>query len=132
MKTKKYKSSCKEIDCAVFVGLVMYYSGWDTDFLKGAGGPYVKQGLLPYLRKSSKWENVTGKIHSNKDALPGDIIITGDSGHHVALYAGDVFGNGKVIFEAAFCDTTANASPTQNIVKKVKEMKGYIFRKVRD
>ncbi len=111
--------------CCAYVITVMYKSGWDTSFLKNNPNHI----LSDYLRKSSKWMDVTSGIHSNKDAKPGDVIIVSKSGGqgHILLYSGKIDGVNGMMTSASLGTRVPMADSYKDISKYVNQ--GYrIYR----
>ncbi|MBO4855680.1 C40 family peptidase [Candidatus Saccharibacteria bacterium] len=91
-----YRGGCNGNDCSAFTGLVIRKSGIDTNF---PGTTTDK--VYNYLVSSGNWMDVTGRVQSNNDARPGDVIITRGKGH-VLMYVGKISGFGSVMASASY------------------------------
>ena len=126
-----YSGGCSGNDCGGFVTTVMRESGWDKGYNPGKRGTAATQ--LPYLRSSSKWQDVTAQIKSNKDAKPGDVII---SKHHTLLYVGDIPGFSGKMASASVSYTNCDhsrppmADGASDIYRSYAKHDYYVFRKV--
>ena len=110
------------VDCGGFVHRVMIDSGWDTE---NFGDDCNTTCLLSKLSSSSQWSDITSTIHSNSDALPGDIILK--SGH-VLLYVGQIPNFGSEMASASQCERAPMADSAPDITNYID--KGFqIFRR---
>ncbi|MDO5451779.1 MAG: hypothetical protein Q4F56_01685 [Candidatus Saccharibacteria bacterium] len=138
-----YSSKCHNADCGIYVSAMMR-GGSKKDAYDWPYNGRGVDGQLNYLKnKKNGWKDVTSLVrNSNGKAIePGDllIVVSKNDNRHVALYAGNVFGNGNRIFDASHCNYVGMAAKTQNVIKKMDEMsenhggnKVYVFRKTFD
>ena len=132
-----YKGGCGGNDCGGFVTTIMRESGWDKKYNPNKSGTWgYGKGQLPYLRDSSKWQDVTAQIKSNKDAKPGDVLIHKG---HTLLFAGNISGFSSPMVSASFWDPCSGSRPpmadaAKNIMNYINSKKHtyYVFRKVSD
>lgn len=104
----KYVGGCNGVDCGAFVYNLVVESGWDPDFPTGPTG-----NMETVLSSSSTWSDVTSKVHSNADALPGDVILRGAS--HVLIYVGDIPGFNSKMASASLCGRAPMADSASDI-----------------
>lgn len=112
------------VDCGGFVYSLVTLSGWDPDFPTGP----TADNMLPGLRSSPKWEEVTSTIHSNSDAKPGDVIIKEG---HVLIYVGKINGFGSEMASASQCDRAPMADRQEDITYYSNQDVYHVFRKVK-
>lgn len=120
---------CGGDDCGVFVLITMRNSGWEPNYPNERTGGQYKWLSNP----KHGWEDVTNKIKSNKDAKPGDVIITRGQGH-VLLFMGKVDGFDSQMASASYCGRSPMSDSKKNIYKyrtitHSKGKKYAIFRK---
>lgn len=97
------------IDCGGFVTVLMRESGWDPDYNSG-NGPTGSQ--ISYLESSSAWRDVTSEINSNKDALPGDVLIYDG---HTLVFVGDIPGFNSKMASASLRERAPMADSVEDI-----------------
>ena len=131
-----YHGGCGGNDCGGFVTTMMRESGWDKGYNPGRCGTWCKgNGQLPYLRNSSKWQDVTSQIKSNKDAKPGDVLIYKS---HTLLFAGSIPGFESPMVSASYSKNCAHSRPpmadaAKDIMNYIHSKNDYqVFRKVSD
>lgn len=123
-----YKGGCGGNDCGGFVTTMMRESGWDKGYNPNRVGTWGHgKGQMPYLRDSSKWEDVTAQIKSNKDAKPGDVLIYKS---HTLLYAGKIPGFTSELVSASWSKKCAHSRPP--MADKAKNIMNYINHKKND
>ena len=126
IKNSKYTGdSCYGggVDCGGFVYSLVTLSGWDPDL---PTGPTAE--MLPALQSSTTWKEVTAQIHSNSDAMPGDIIIKDG---HVLIYVGKINGFGSELASASQCGRAPMADRQQDISYYSTQAVYHVFRKVK-
>ncbi|MBQ3432809.1 N-acetylmuramoyl-L-alanine amidase [Candidatus Saccharibacteria bacterium] len=112
------------VDCGAFVYQVITKSGWDPEYGGGTGTTTAVQDWMKGAGASS-WENVTNRIKSNKDAKPGDVIL---SSSHALLFVGDIPGFNGVMASASQCGRAPMADSAEDISSYVSS--GYeVWRK---
>ena len=132
-----YKGGCGGNDCGGFVTIMMRESGWDKKYNPGRCGTWCKgNGQMPYLQNSSKWQDVTSQIKSNKDAKPGDVLIYKS---HTLLFAGSIPGFDSPMVSASYSKNCAHSRPpmadgAKDIMNYINSKKHdyHVFRKVSD